>query len=293
MQKVIILDFGSQVTQLIARRIRELEIYCEIIPYYKAIPEDEDIKAVILSGSHSSVRDPNHPSVDLSSLTNKYPVFAICYGAQLVANNLGGEVQASNRREYGRALLRFIQPDEIFKEVPDLSQVWMSHSDTISSVPNDFEVIADTESIPIAGFKSKASKYPLYGFQFHPEVMHTKYGKNILDNFLKNICQIKSEWTTTSFIEESVSSIQAQVKNEQVLLALSGGVDSSVAALIMKQAIGTNLHCFFIDNGLLRMYEYEQVLTTYKEMGLEVKGIDARKEFYAALKGVIDPEKKR
>ena len=293
MDKVIILDFGSQVTQLIARRIRELEIYCEIIPFHKPIPEDEHIKAVILSGSPCSVRDAEHPSVDFEKLTDKYPVLGICYGAQLMAHNLGGSVQASDKREYGRAQLKIVLQNGLFNDVQDLSQVWMSHSDTISSLPEGFEVIATTESIPVAGFKSNTSKFPLYAVQFHPEVMHTTYGKQILENFLKNLCHIKSDWTTSSFIEDTISSIRTQVKDEEVLLALSGGVDSSVAAMIMKLAIGKNLHCFFIDNGLLRLNEFEQVLTTYKTLGLDVKGIDAKNEFYSALAGITDPEQKR
>lgn len=293
MDKVIILDFGSQVTQLIARRVRELEIYCEIIPYNKSIPEDENIKAIILSGSPSSVRDLNHPNIDLASILHKYPLLGICYGAQLIANQLGGKVQASTHREYGRALLKIKMEDEIFMDVPDLSQVWMSHSDTINSLPESLEMIATTENIPVAGFKSTTSDFPLYAFQFHPEVIHSTYGKNILKNFLKSICNIRSTWTTTSFIEETIHSIQNLIKEEHVLLALSGGVDSSVAALLMKKAIGRNLHCFFIDNGLLRLNEYEQVLATYKAMGLDVKGIDAKNEFYDALKGISDPERKR
>ncbi len=293
MDKVIILDFGSQVTQLIARRIRELEIYCEIIPYFKSIPDDEQIKAVILSGSPCSVRDPQHPSVDLEQLTQKYPVLGICYGAQLMAHNLGGEVQSSEKREYGRAKLHIVSPDTIFTDVEDLSQVWMSHSDTITKLPDGYELIANTESIPVAGFKSKTTRFPVYALQFHPEVMHTVFGKQILENFLKKLCKLSSDWTTTSFIDDSIAAIQNQIKDEEVLLALSGGVDSSVSALIMKQAIGKNLHCFFIDNGLLRWNEYEQVLNTYKALGLDVKGIDAKQEFYDALKGVTDPEQKR
>jgi GMP synthase (glutamine-hydrolysing) len=270
-----------------------MEIYCEIIPYFKPVPEDEHIKAVILSGSPCSVRDPQHPTIDFETLTNKYPVLGICYGAQLMAHNLGGEVQASEKREYGRAQLHIVSQDEIFKSVEDLSQVWMSHSDTITKLPNGYEVIANTESIPVAGFKSRTTKFPVYALQFHPEVMHTVYGKQILENFLKKLCKLSSDWTTTSFIDDSIAAIQIQIQDEEVLLALSGGVDSSVAALIMKKAIGKNLHCFFIDNGLLRLNEYEEVLTTYKALGLDVKGIDAKQEFYDALNGVTDPEQKR
>lgn len=293
MHKVIILDFGSQVTQLIARRVRELEIYCEIIPFHKPILEDEEIVAVILSGSPSSVRDENHPAVNFTELFNKYPVLGICYGAQLMAASLGGSVQASNKREYGRAQLKQLIADPIWEDIPVDSQVWMSHSDTITTIPENFQVIGSTESIPVAALKASNSKFPVYAFQFHPEVMHTIFGKMMLGNFLKKICGIQSNWTTKSYIDETVHRIRESVKDEHVLLALSGGVDSSVAALLMKKAVGNRLHCFFIDNGLLRYHEYDQVLQTYKELGLDVKGIDARKLFYDELKGESDPEKKR
>jgi len=293
MHKVIILDFGSQVTQLIARRVRELEIYCEIIPFHKPVPEDEEIVAVILSGSPSSVRDEKHPAVNFTELFNKYPVLGICYGAQLMAASLGGSVQASNKREYGRAQLKQLIADPIWDDIPVDSQVWMSHSDTITTIPENFQVIGSTESIPVAALKASNSKFPVYAFQFHPEVMHTIFGKMMLGNFLKKICGIQSNWTTKSYIDETVHRIRESVKDEHVLLALSGGVDSSVAALLMKKAVGNRLHCFFIDNGLLRYHEYDQVLQTYKELGLDVKGIDARKLFYDELKGESDPEKKR
>ncbi len=293
MDKIIILDFGSQVTQLIARRIRELEVYCEIQPFYKPIPEDETIKAVILSGSPCSVRDEGHPEVDVAMISQHYPVFGICYGAQLIASKMGGMVQASNKREYGRANLNTLKTDEVFEHIPAKSQVWMSHSDTISHLSEEFEIIANTESIGIAGFKKINTKYPLYGFQFHPEVAHTEYGTALLKNFIKSICKIKSDWTTKSFIDESVESVRDQIKDEHVLLALSGGVDSSVAALLMKKAIGPQLHCFFIDNGLLRLNEFDSVIQSYEKLGLEVKGIDAKEKFYSALRGVSDPEQKR
>ena len=293
MHKVIILDFGSQVTQLIARRVRELEIYCEIMPVHKPVPEDEEIVAVILSGSPSSVRDEKHPAVNFTELFNKYPVLGICYGAQLMAASLGGSVQASNKREYGRAQLKQLIADPIWDDIPVDSQVWMSHSDTITTIPENFQVIGSTESIPVAALKASNSKFPVYAFQFHPEVMHTIFGKMMLGNFLKKICGIQSNWTTKSYIDETVHRIRESVKDEHVLLALSGGVDSSVAALLMKKAVGNRLHCFFIDNGLLRYHEYDQVLQTYKELGLDVKGIDARKLFYDELKGESDPEKKR
>ncbi len=293
MDKVIILDFGSQVTQLIARRVRELEIYCEIIPFHKPIPNDQSIAAVILSGSPSSVREEQHPNVDLTELVKNYPVLGVCYGAQLIASNLGGSVQASNKREYGKANLKILQEDPIWSGIPGDSQVWMSHSDTINKVPDSFDIIGATDSIPVAAFRANDSIHPLYAFQFHPEVMHSIFGKLMLENFLKKICKIPSLWTTRSYIEDSVFQIQQAVQQEQVLLALSGGVDSSVAALLMKQAIGKRLHCFFIDNGLLRLNEFEEVLHAYKDLGLDVKGIDAKRQFYNALKGVSDPEQKR
>ncbi|MFZ1424310.1 MAG: glutamine-hydrolyzing GMP synthase [Saprospiraceae bacterium] len=293
MDKVIILDFGSQVTQLIARRVRELEIYCEILPFYKEIPEDENIAAVILSGSPSSVRDLNHPKVDINAISKRFPVLGICYGAQLIAAQLGGEVKASDKREYGKASLNVILEDPIFNGIPDQSQIWMSHSDTISKMPEGFVAIAKTDSIPIAAFKKESGAHAFYGVQFHPEVMHSHYGKLLLENFIKGICKVVPSWTTKSFIAETLENIKSQVKEEHVLLALSGGVDSSVAALLVKKAISKNLHCFFIDNGLLRYNEFEQVLTTYKNLGLDVKGIDARNQFYSALKGVSDPETKR
>lgn len=293
MKKVLILDFGSQLTQLIARRIRELEIYCEIQPFHTPVPLDDSISAIILSGSPCSVRDASHPEVDMAALSAHYPVLGICYGAQLIAHQLGGLVKASNKREYGRATLHISDADVLFEKIPVDSQVWMSHSDTIDKVPSGFRIIGETDSIAVAAFKKEDSGFPVYGVQFHPEVVHTLCGKQLLENFLKKICKIESNWTTQSFIEESISSIKTAIAQEQVLLALSGGVDSSVAALLMQKAIGKNLHCFFIDNGLLRKGEFEQVLETYKSLGLEVKGIDAKQEFYGELAGVSDPERKR
>jgi len=293
MDKIIILDFGSQLTQLIARRVRELEVYCEIQPFHQSIREPESVSAVILAGSPCSVREAGHPEVDLQVLFDQVPVLGICYGAQLMTAQLGGVVSASTKREYGRAHLQFTQQDPFFENIPDDSQIWMSHSDSITQLPEKAKVIAKSDSIPIAAFKLEGTKFPVYGVQFHPEVMHTMHGKQILSNFIVNICGIKPSWTTGSFISEQIQSIRHDVQNEQVLLALSGGVDSSVAAMLMQQAIGKNLHCFFIDNGLLRLGEFEQVLDTYATLGLEVRGIDAREEFYTALDGVSDPEQKR
>lgn len=293
MDKIIILDFGSQFTQLIARRIREIELYCEIIPYNSEFPFDDQIAAVILSGSPCSVRETKHPDVDLAALMERYPVFGICYGAQLMSSKFKGAVSASTKREYGRAQLQILDPDELFFEIPDNSQIWMSHSDTITLLPEHSKLIARTDSIPVAAFRMDTGKYPVYGVQFHPEVIHTSFGKKVLENFLLRICHLKPNWTTGSFITEQIESIRKQIGKEQVLLALSGGVDSSVAALLMKEAIGDQLHCFFIDNGLLRFGEFEQVMQTYESLGLDVKGIDARIQFYEELKGISDPETKR
>lgn len=293
MNKILILDFGSQVTQLIARRVRELEFYCEIVPYNKPIDYNAEISAVILSGSPCSVRDNNHPEVNINEIANHCPVLGICYGAQLMAQNMGGRVAASNKREYGRAILELTENDDLFSEVNNLSQVWMSHSDTIDHLDPAFTVIAKTESIPIAAFRLKSKKFPVYGVQFHPEVAHTLNGAKMISNFLFKICSLKPNWTTASFIDQSIESIKKEVGDDEVVLGLSGGVDSSVAALLMKKAIGPNLHCIFIDNGLLRKNEFEQVLQAYKDLGLDVRGVVAHQEFYEELKGLTDPELKR
>ena len=293
-KKIIILDFGSQLTQLIARRIRELNIYSEIIPFHSFIPSpDADIAAVILSGSPASVRQDESPKVDIKKILQNYPTLGICYGAQLTAQLTGGLVQASDHREYGFAQLNQLVKDPIWNEVPQSSQIWMSHSDTIVSLGDGFEIIGSTESIPIAAFKAVGNAHPAYFFQFHPEVVHSLYGSQLLKNFLIDTCKITADWTPDSFIHQTVDEIHNRVGEEEVLLALSGGVDSSVAALLMHKAIGPRLHCFFIENGLLRANEYHQVLESYQEMGLKVKGIDAKKHFYDALSGLEDPELKR
>ena len=292
--KVLILDFGSQVTQLIARRIREIGIYCEIQAYNKIIDDpNHDIKAIILSGSPASVREENFPKLNIEELQDLYPVFGICYGAQLISHILGGEVNASTKREYGKASLVQLGVDPLWENIPNESQIWMSHSDTITKLPLNCIAIGKSESIPIAAFKSVGSKFPLYAVQFHPEVVHSLFGHQLLENFLIKICGIERNWTPESFIEESIAQIKSIIGNEQVLLALSGGVDSSVAAGIMLKAIGSNLHCFFIDNGLLRKNEFEEVLNSYKAYGIDVKGIDAKEEFLSQLKGISDPEEKR
>ncbi len=293
-QKVVILDFGSQYTQLIARRIRELNIYCEIHPFHIGIESLGNISAVILSGSPFSVRDANAIHADLDKILGKYPTLGICYGAQQIAQSLGGEVGRSAHREYGRATLTDIVPDALFEGVRTGSQVWMSHADTIVALPPGFNLLAKTDTIPIAAFKSNGSfGAPVYCLQFHPEVTHTLQGKDILENFLVRIAGLKQDWTPSIFVEESIAALRAKVGDAHVLMALSGGVDSTVGATLLSRAIGERLHCFFIDNGLLRKGEFEEVLAIYKKLGLHVHGVDAKQEFYDGLKGVSEPEEKR
>jgi GMP synthase (glutamine-hydrolysing) len=292
LEKIIILDFGSQYTQLIARRVRELNVYCEIHPYNKVPVIDADVKGVILSGSPHSVREENAPDVDFMSLAAKVPVLGVCYGAQLIAQKSGGNVMPSKIREYGRANLNFVQHENaLLAAVSANSQVWMSHGDTISEIPDTFEVIASTESVRVAAYHIKNTN--IYGIQFHPEVTHSVDGKHLLYNFLVGICACAQSWTPDSFIEETIASLQKEIGDDRVILGLSGGVDSSVAAILLHKAIGKNLHCIFVDNGLLRKNEFEEVLESYKHMGLNVRGVDAKELFYTALAGVSDPEKKR
>lgn len=292
--KIIILDFGSQLTQLIARRLREMSYYCEVLPYFKANEIDlSSIGAIVLSGSPASVRSNDHPDIDINSILGRVPILGVCYGAQLMAHKTGGFVENSGHREYGFARLKQISPDPIWEGIPDQSQVWMSHSDTIQSLGHQFELIASTDSISIAGFKSIHNGLPSYFFQFHPEVVHSEYGGKLLFNFLHHQCGLIPDWTQESFIDQTIFSIQQKVGSDHVLLALSGGVDSSVAALLMHKAIGSQLHCFFVDNGLLRHEEFSSVLDNYAEMGLNVKGIDAKQKFYTDLRGLEDPELKR
>ena len=293
-QKVVILDFGSQYTQLIARRIRELNIYCEIHPYHSDIDTLGNISAVVLSGSPFSVRDTNAIHTDLNKILGRYPTLGICYGAQHIAQSLGGEVGRSAHREYGRATLTEIVPDALFDGVKPGSQVWMSHGDTILELPPGFHLLAKTDTIPIAAFKANGSMTaPVYCLQFHPEVTHTIQGKDILENFLVKIAGLRQDWTPAIFIEESIEALRAKVGNAHVLMALSGGVDSTVGATLLSRAIGDRLHCFFIDNGLLRKGEFAEVLAIYKSLGLHVDGVDARQRFYDALGGIEDPEQKR
>jgi GMP synthase (glutamine-hydrolysing) len=290
-EQILILDFGSQYTQLIARRLRELSVYCEIHPYNKIPTITSDIKGVILSGSPHSVREENPPKPDLSNIKGKIPLLGVCYGAQYLAHFHGGEVGKSSHREYGRANLNFIGNNELFKAIGNNSQVWMSHADTILRIPDNYEIIASTSDVKVAGFHVKGEK--TYGIQFHPEVYHSTEGLQILKNFVYDICGCKGNWTSESFIETTVADLKQKLGNDKVVLGLSGGVDSSVAAVLLNKAIGKNLYCIFVDNGLLRKDEFKNVLESYKHMGLNVKGVDAKKNFYSALAGITDPEQKR
>jgi GMP synthase (glutamine-hydrolysing) len=293
--KILILDFGSQYTQLIARKVRECNIYCEIIPYHSPIQDNGDIKGIILSGSPYSVNDPSAPDVDILSISDKYPVLGICYGAQLTAKKLGGRVEKCEKREYGRATLHKKSDDIIFKNVSAAGQVWMSHGDSILHLPDGFQILAVTDSIPVAGFKaiSDRFKHPLYGLQFHPEVYHSTEGIHIIHNFLIEICGCKGDWTPASFIEETIAALKDKIGNKKVIMALSGGVDSTVAATLIHRAVGSQLSGIFVDNGVLRKNEFEQVLKIYNELGLNVKGVNVREHFYTKLAGKSDPEEKR
>ena len=291
-EKIIILDFGSQYTQLIARRVRELNIYCEIHPFNKIPEMDKDVKAVILSGSPFSVRDENAPNPNLENIRKKLPLLAVCYGAQFLAKKDGGEVLPSKIREYGRANLSYVNSgDLLLKDVPDNSQVWMSHGDTISILPSNFKIIASTKDVEIAAYKIEEED--TYAIQFHPEVYHSTDGKQILQNFLYDIAKCSADWTPSTFVEDTVSELKEKLGNDKVVLGLSGGVDSTVAAVLLHKAIGENLYCIFVDNGLLRKDEFESVLKQYHGMGLNVKGVNAKDRFYDKLQGLSDPEKKR
>lgn len=289
--KVLILDFGSQYTQLIARRVRELNIYCEIHPFNNP-PDVSDYDAVILSGSPYSVRQEDAPAIDLSAVKGKKPLLGVCYGAQYLAHNYGGEVMASKIREYGRANIVSMDTDSpLMKGIPSGSQVWMSHGDTIKKVPAGYKVIASTADVEYAAYHIDGED--TYGIQFHPEVYHSTDGTQLLKNFLVGVAGLKQDWTPDSFVESTVRELKEKIGPDRVVLGLSGGVDSSVAAVLLSRAIGDNLTCIFVNNGLLRKNEFESVLAQYKNMGLNIVGVDASQRFYSALAGVTDPEKKR
>ncbi len=291
-EKIIILDFGSQVTQLIGRRVRELNVYCEIHPFNKMPEIGPDVRGVILSGSPASVRDANAPRLDLSGIKGRLPLLGICYGAQYLAHTYGGSVENSGSREYGRAMLRVVDAaSPLLAGISAETQVWMSHGDTITRLPEGAEVIGSTEDVANAAYHIFGED--TYAVQFHPEVFHTKEGPKILENFVKGICGCKGDWTSESFIDTTVAALRQQIGSDHVILGLSGGVDSTVAAVLLNKAIGSQLHCIFVDNGLLRKNEFSDVLESYKDMGLNVTGVDAGEKFLAALAGKSEPEAKR
>jgi len=300
-EKILILDFGSQYTQLIARTVREANVYCEIIPYNKEIVYEPGLMGIILGGSPFSVNEANSPLVDVKQMTGHVPVLGVCYGAQLTAKIYGGRVDKSEKREYGRAIFEVIKQDILFKDVSPVSQVWMSHADTIIDLPAGFELLGTTESIPVAAFKQTTgngqqateNEHPLYGLQFHPEVYHSAEGKTIIKNFLVNICGCSQDWTPAHFITDTVDALKKQIGTKKVIMGLSGGVDSTVAATLIHKAIGENLYGIFVDNGVLRKNEFEDVLEIYKKLGLHVIGVDAKAHFYKKLAGKTDPEEKR
>lgn len=292
MQTILIIDNGSQYTQLIARKIREANVYCEIYPYNKIPQINSEIKGVIISGSPYSVTDPDAPQIDLKMFRGKMPVLGICYGAQYMVHCAKGIVEKSKIREYGRANLSFVNNNcSLMQGVKQNSQVWMSHGDTILQLPKDFEVICSTQNVKNAGYKVIGEE--TYALQFHPEVYHSEDGFVLLQNFVKNICGCDCSWTPKNFVESTIENLRKQLGEDKVVLGLSGGVDSSVAAVLLHRAIGKNLHCIFVNNGLLRKNEFTSVLDSYKDMGLNVKGVDASEDFYSVLKGVTDPEEKR
>lgn len=292
--KILILDFGSQYTQLIARNIRELNIYCEIIPFHQNIQFDTTIKGIILSGSPSSVNDENAPIVNIKEFISQIPILGICYGAQLITKTYGGKVEKSSSREYGRTKLKnVVSNNSLLRGIEEQNTVWMSHADTITQLPENATIIAQTENIPVAAYTINNTPHPLYCLQFHPEVTHSENGKIILKNFATDICQCKQDWTPEAYIEETIQKIKYQVGEQKVVMALSGGVDSTVAATLIQRAIGDRLYCIFVDNGLLRKNEFQEVLDAYKLLGLNVKGVDASNLFYKRLHGISDPEQKR
>ena len=292
MQKIIILDFGSQTTQLIGRRVRELDTFCEILPYNKFPQDTEGVIGVILSGSPYSVHDPEAFKADLGKFVGKFPVLGICYGAQFIAAQNGGKVEKTDTREYGRAhLTQFDAQNPLFKGFKENSQVWMSHGDTITAIPSDCRAIASTADVKFAAYAS--TEKPLWAVQFHPEVFHTEQGKQLLQNFVVDICGSKQEWSPASFVETTVKELEEQLGDDRVILGLSGGVDSSVCATLLNRAIGSNLTCIFVDHGMLRKNEFQKVMDAYKGLGLNVIGVDASDKFFKDLEGVSDPEQKR
>ena len=294
MQKIIILDFGSQTTQLIGRRVREMDTFCEILPYNKFPFGDPDVIGVILSGSPLSVYAADAFRPDLTGILGHYPVLGICYGAQYLSWSHGGRVEPVGTREYGRAALSVLDKDcPLFQGFEPDSQVWMSHGDSITAIPQGWRKVASTGSVEFAAFECAFGSSKAWGVQFHPEVVHTLQGKLLLENFVVGICGSRREWTSDSFIESTVAELKAQLGEDKVVLGLSGGVDSTVAAVLLHRAIGNQLHCIFVDNGLLRKNEFRDVLESYRDMGLNVKGVDASEKFYSVLAGVTDPEKKR
>ncbi len=292
MQKIVILDFGSQTTQLIGRRVRELDTFCEILPYNKFPNDDPSVIGVILSGSPYSVHDPEAFKVDLSQFIGRVPVLGICYGAQFISHTLGGKVEKTDTREYGRAKLQYFDTENpLFKGFETNSQVWMSHGDTITAIPEEFHMIASTADVKYAAYAS--TKRPIWAVQFHPEVYHTVQGAELLRNFVVDICGSRQEWSAASFVETTVEALKQQLGNDKVILGLSGGVDSSVCATLLNKAIGKNLTCIFVDHGMLRKNEFNKVMKAYEGLGLNVIGIDACQKFFSDLKGVTDPEQKR
>lgn len=292
LEKIVILDFGSQYTQLIARRVRELNVYCEIYPFNKKIEIDSTVKGVILSGSPSSVRDKNAPLPDINGIKGVLPLLGICYGAQYLSHCFGGEVIPSSTREYGRARLQYIKEGTtLLKDIQPNTQVWMSHADTIAKIPDNYEIIASTADVKVGAYK--INNEVTFGLQFHPEVYHTTEGLTVLKNFVVEICGCRQNWTPASFIESTVAGLKQKIGNDKVVLGLSGGVDSSVAATLIHRAIGPNLTCIFVDNGLLRKNEFQKVLASYQHLGLNVIGVDASQKFLSDLNGITDPEQKR
>jgi GMP synthase (glutamine-hydrolysing) len=292
-EKIIILDFGSQYTQLIARRVRECNVYCEIQPYHKAVVFGDDVKGVILSGSPCSVNDDGAPNIDITELVAHVPVLGICYGAQLTAKNFGGSVGKSNHREYGKATLIIKETNAFFDDVPEESTIWMSHGDSIQQLPADATILAITNSIPVAAFSINNLPNALLAIQFHPEVFHSTHGTKMIHNFLFKYCNCEGTYSAVNFINENIEGLKKQIGDKKIIMALSGGVDSTVAAMLIHKAVGNQLTGIFVDNGLLRLNEFEQVLDSYKNIGLNVIGIKAGETFLKELDGVSDPEAKR